>query len=295
MRLQQVDLNQLYTFRVVIDAGGIGAAAVRLGRTQPAISARIKQLEQQLGVDLFERVGRGIRLTARGEAIARELDGVLNGVVRLMDVSRADDLPAGKLRIGSLPTVSAYLLAPALTALAADHPDANIELVHGLAEPQLAALRAGEIDVVASVGDVSPGLAVETIAFAEARVVLPRETAPQRLSLRALRNLPLLAYGRRNDPFFDSVWRFMQAHDLTDRIRLAVPNIQTLKSLVVAGGGATILPAYTVDEPQLVTRSVRGLDVRRAIWLASRKTNRQAPLVRAFFEQVHRCVRPTRG
>ena len=151
--LSRIDLNLLHTFRVVVDEGGVGRAARVLNRTQPAITSRLHQLEKTLGVQLFERVGRRLALSSVGRAIEARVRAVLSGLQEIVDRARAAaGQPAGILRVGALPTVSAYRLAPVLTRLLADWPELRVEMRHGLTQPQIAALLRGEIDVVCSVG-----------------------------------------------------------------------------------------------------------------------------------------------
>jgi len=64
-----MDLRELEAFQAVVEAGGVGRAALRLHRAQSSITARIRQLEASLGVALFERDGRALRLTAAGDAL----------------------------------------------------------------------------------------------------------------------------------------------------------------------------------------------------------------------------------
>jgi len=290
--LSQIDLNLLHTFRVVVDEGGVGRAARVLKRTQPAITNRIQQLEDALGVKLFERIGRGVALSTVGRAIEGRVREVLAGLQEILDRAHAAiEKPAGLLRLGALPTVSAYRLVPAITQLLADWPDLRVQLRHGLTQPQVQELLEGKLDVVFSVGPPpgDPRLRVETLGLARPVVVfrasarsLPR--GPVTVARLASSNLVL--FGREGDLFFDAVWEFLEGHRLDHRARIQVGHIQTLKALVLAGCGATILPDYTVVEPRLVTRPLQGLHLVHPIWMATRAGSEGIPAVAELARRV---------
>src|SRR5262245_51544338 len=127
--LAQIDLNLLYTFRVFVETGSVGQAARRLGRSQPAVSVRLRQLEAALGTNLFERIGRRLELTPVGRAVDREARALLDGVVRLVDQVRGHaSRPTGLLRVGVLPTVGVYLVAPVVAELVRRYASVAIEL-----------------------------------------------------------------------------------------------------------------------------------------------------------------------
>jgi DNA-binding transcriptional LysR family regulator len=241
-------------------------------------------LEQQLGVTLFERVGKKAVLTSAGVAVAAELSAVIDGLATLADAAGRG--AKGTLRLGTLPTVSAYMLAGALAGFVRTHPGAQLVIEHGLTEPQLMRLRRGELDVVISVGPRPEGrVHVADVARADAALAMPRELAPgrRRLSVNQMKRYPYIRFGAAGDNFFDAVWRFVSPH-VAAAVRLHVGHIQTIKALIQEGAGVSVLPRYTVREAALTTRSVDGLDVSYPVWFAARETNRQAPLVAALWE-----------
>ena len=295
--LAQIDLNLLYTFRAVLDAGGVGAAARTLGRTQPAVSARLRQLERDLGRQLFERHGRGLALTRFGRLLAREVGPVLAAVHQVVDRVRSAELePVGTLRVGTFPTLSTYLLAPALLSFVAACPRADVEVRHGRTAEQLAALVEGALDVVVSAGPVPTGPLVDAAPLRRMRAVAAtRAKEPGRgpMTVRQLGRSPIVGYGRtgdlygeRGDEFFDAVWRFLERHGLDAHVRVRVSHIQAVKRLVQLGAGVGILPDYTIVEPDLVARPVQGLAVSIPIWMAVRRSAAELPLVAALRKAI---------
>ncbi len=282
--LARLDLNLLYTFQRFVEEGSVQGAARALGRSQPAISARLHQLEDELGVALFERRGRKLELTPFGRAFDARSQVLFGDVQALVDVARASkEEPVGVLRIGALPTVGVYRVAPRLAAFTRAHPGVEIELRYGASREQIAALQKGALDVVLGVGDPpSAPLDVDTLGIARPVLVTARSRAARlgrgQVSVARLRELDWVGFGAADDPFFGAVSSFFARHRLEPRVR--VGHIQTLKALVASGAGVTILPDYTVVEPELVGRRIERLSFSQPIWIAARAT--PLPIVAAF-------------
>jgi DNA-binding transcriptional LysR family regulator len=108
-----MNLRNLHTFVIVADAGGFARASGRLNLTQPAASRQILALEQELGIALFDRIGRRIQLTSEGEDLLRRSRRLLEDAASLAERARA--LKAGhigRLRVGAPTQVIENLLAP---------------------------------------------------------------------------------------------------------------------------------------------------------------------------------------
>src|SRR5690349_5614309 len=124
----QLDLRDLRYFEVIAETGHLGRAAKKLFRTQPALTGCVRRLEESLGTALFERVGRGIRLTAAGEALlfrARSLRVASEDAVReIGDLGRG---LAGMIRVGAVPTVARFLLPPVTRELLKEAPGVTIK------------------------------------------------------------------------------------------------------------------------------------------------------------------------
>ena len=147
----QLDLRDLRYFEVIAETGHLGRAAKKLFRTQPALTGCVRRLEESLGTALFERVGRGIRLTAAGEALlfrARSLRVASEDAVReIGDLGRG---LAGMIRVGAVPTVARFLLPPVTRELLKEAPGVTIKAIIGQNDVLKNALKAGELDLVVS-------------------------------------------------------------------------------------------------------------------------------------------------
>src|SRR6478735_446963 len=109
--MTNVTLKQLRYFEALARDGRFRRAADACAISQPALSMQIKELEEQLGGDLFERSAREVKLTAFGQLFASRVRGILRAVDELGDLARAaQDRFLTPLRIGIIPTIAPYLL-----------------------------------------------------------------------------------------------------------------------------------------------------------------------------------------
>lgn len=265
------------TFRAFVDAGSVKGAALRLGRSQPAISARLHQLERELGAPLLEKVGRRLQLTALGRKVDEEARAVAERSQRVVDLVRsAAAIPTGRLRIGALPTVGVHLVAPIVPKLL-EEGGLDIDIQYDLNTGLLAKLQRGEVDVIATVGDPPSSDALDVTRWGTVRPVLVAradQIMDDEIEVNVLRDERFLGFGRIGDPFFDEIDRFVERAGLVPR--LAVAHIYTLAALAAHGAGVAILPDYTVqDDERLTTARIRGLDLEHPLWLAARTSARE--------------------
>ena len=124
-----VTLNQLSSFLAVAREGSVSAAAEKLYVTQPSISAAVSALARELGVDLTERVGRGIGLTAAGEAFRPYAADVLGLIDQGRKAAReAADVSMRSLRIVAVATAAEFVVPSLLRSFTALHPEINLTL-----------------------------------------------------------------------------------------------------------------------------------------------------------------------
>ena len=143
-----MDTDLLRTFREVADRGSITAAARTLGYTQSAVSRQVSALEASLGARLFDRVARGVQLTAHGRSFLSHAESLLerlDGAHR--DLEALDRLERGRLRVGAFPTAVAALIPRSMAAFRAQHPHISLSLVEGTTPRQLDRVRARDVDL----------------------------------------------------------------------------------------------------------------------------------------------------
>ncbi|MCD9141496.1 LysR family transcriptional regulator [Streptomyces albireticuli] len=142
------DSRHIKTFHAVVTAGSYSAAARALGYTQPAITQQMKALERSVGTPLFIRVGRRMRLTEAGEALARHAETILDSLTTAQQqMSSLTRLRSGRVRVCAFPSASATLIPEALAGLAAAHPGVRVELLEGEPPDSIHRLVRGECDI----------------------------------------------------------------------------------------------------------------------------------------------------
>lgn len=161
-----MDLRDLHYFEIVAELEHLGQAAKALHRTQPTLSSCIRRLEEQYGLALFERAGRGIRLTSAGTALrawAQRLRLDADGATREMqDIAQGS---AGHIRIGIVPTAARFLLPPVTKMLLAEAPHVTMKTTVALNDTLRPLLRAGELDLTVSTeGSREAGFVSKTVA-----------------------------------------------------------------------------------------------------------------------------------
>ena len=150
----QLDLRDLRYFETIAEMGHVGRAAKKLYRTQPALTGAVRRLEETLGTPLFERVGRGIRLTAAGAALQARARGLrIAADEAIREVAELGQGLAGLVRIGTVPTVARFLLPPLCREFLKEAPGVTFKTVIGHDYLLRNSLKAGELDV--AVGFVS--------------------------------------------------------------------------------------------------------------------------------------------
>src|SRR4051812_9515285 len=140
-----VELQQLRYFCAVVRTGSFTKAAEQEEVAQPSLSQQIHKLEAELGGPLFERLGRGVRLTVMGEALLPRALAVLQEV----SAARAEtqsllDSVQGELRVGCIPTIMPFFLAPRLPAFVDLYPNVTLRLLEDTTARLLERLRSGD-------------------------------------------------------------------------------------------------------------------------------------------------------
>jgi LysR family transcriptional regulator, hydrogen peroxide-inducible genes activator len=147
-KLRGFELRQLECFCTVAQAGSFTRAADLLGIAQPSLSEQIKKLEQALGSALFERLSRRIELTPLGHALLPKARALLEDAAALPQYLEAvQEGVRGVLRIGAIPTILPYFLAPALPAFVTRYPGVDLHLREATTDELLSHLQEGLLDI----------------------------------------------------------------------------------------------------------------------------------------------------
>ena len=137
-------LPQVAAFIAVAEAGSFRAAAERLHLSQPAVSARVRQLEDHLQVHLFNRTTRSVSLTPAGERLLHASARALGELEHLADELREEaGLARGRIAVAAIPSIAGTILPPAMAAFRAAHPGVTVELVEVLTRRTFEAVEQG--------------------------------------------------------------------------------------------------------------------------------------------------------
>ena len=158
-----MDLERLKQFIAIVEEGSLTGAAKRLEVTQPAVSRNLKLLEEELGVALFERVGRGLEITPAGRALLLRARDLLRHVEALTaQVRQADTEGASSLRVAFSPPLFECVAPACLSSLVTRLGDLSLSFVElPTTDALLDALAAGEADVALFLDDSPPRMAQE--------------------------------------------------------------------------------------------------------------------------------------
>jgi DNA-binding transcriptional LysR family regulator len=239
-----METRRLAVFLAVVDEGGFTAAADVLEVSQPAVSQAVRELEVDLGVALFHRLGRGVALTPAGEALVTPARQAL----RDLEIGRAAaaavaGLKAGRLDLACLPTLAVAPLAPLVGAFRSAYPGVSVRLSDpaGTAE-LLQFVRSGRSEVGLVDEPGVEDLVSIPLASQDFLVVLPPgSAAPNELPLRELAGWPLVATpaGTSTRGLLDEALGRVAG---APQIAVEAAQREALLPLIVAGAGASLLP-----------------------------------------------------
>lgn len=170
MDIDRLDLKKLRAFQLVSKHGNLRLAAVRLHQTVPAISSKIRRLEQELGIELFERLPNKLILTGAGERFLHEVEAVFDRAEQALATLSSAAAPAGRLSISTASDYSWYF-APRISNFLKRHPDVQLNLQVYRGSDAIRALARGELDMCIGVFQKLPK-ALEKKAIVETTLSL---------------------------------------------------------------------------------------------------------------------------
>ncbi|MBV9891373.1 MAG: LysR family transcriptional regulator [Rhizobacter sp.] len=144
-----MDLRDLRYFDTIAELQHVGRAALRLHRTQPALTSSVRRLEEECGAPLFERAGRGIQLTPAGRVLQRWAQRVRFDVDDAKrEIAEIGKGLSGQVRIGVVPTAAQFLLPPAARQLLEEAPAVTLRTTVALVDTLKPMLKRGELDLI---------------------------------------------------------------------------------------------------------------------------------------------------
>lgn len=253
-----MDGTLLRAFLEAADAGSLSRAARTLGITQPSLTLQIQRLERALGATLFRRHGRGVALTAAGEALRPRARRILDEMRAAEEALRRDGDPGATLTVGAIPTVAPYLLPDALRRFRA-HDGARRVAIHEHYSAALARLVAdGALDVaIAARPCAFDGLAIEHLGRDALVVAVPAHHPAARagaITLAELHEAPALALDEQHC-LGAQVADFCARGAVHPTVVCRSAQLATVLELVGAGVGVSIVPAMAATRQPSPTRA----------------------------------------
>jgi LysR family transcriptional regulator, hydrogen peroxide-inducible genes activator len=291
--MKNLTLKQLRYFEALARHGRFRHAADACAISQPALSMQIKELEEELGNDLFERSAREVKLTAFGQLFATRAHEILRAVDELGDLARASRDPfLARLRIGVIPTVAPYLLPAIINGLNATFDGIQIEVRETQTAKLVHELSRGDLDLAIVALPVSEPALSELKLFDEEFVLVRRledegRPVPDRDMLREMRLL-LLEEGHC---FRDQALSFCRIGSARPREIMEGSSLSTLVQMVSAGIGVTLIPEMAVPvETRSAQVSIARFEAPRPSRTIGMIWRNSTPLVKQFL-QISEVVR----
>jgi len=243
MELKLKDLRYLVA---VADQRHFGRAAARCFVSQPTLSAQLKKLEQSLGVQLIERAPGKVALTPAGEEIVTRARRVIAASDEVVTLARSHRDPlAGRLRLALLPTIGPYLLPHVAPLIRKQLPRLELHLYEYQTQPLLERLHAGELDVgILALPVELEGLEARELYREPFTVALPEQhplAAQAALRVADLKNETLLLL-EDGHCLRDQALEVCSRVGMRDQQDFRATSLETLRQMVAAGAGITLLP-----------------------------------------------------
>ena len=288
-----VSTRQLRAFVTLADERHFTRAAAACHLSQPAFSALVRQLEEALGVRLFDRTTRHVDLTAEGReflASTRRLLGDFDAA--LLDLGERSARRRGRAAIALLPSLAADWLPPVLSAFRAQHPGIDLAVFDVLSEPCIERVRSGQADfALAAIRINTAELRADPFCSDDFHLVCPAghplATQPD-LKPRHLSDWPFIHLSMTS-----SVRQYIDAAIPRGQLPalIEVDQLATVSGMVRAGLGISIVPALTLYQfrsPALVTRALSWRGLRRRIYLVRARDRSLSLAAQAMHDWVLR-------
>ncbi|MDX1444433.1 MAG: hydrogen peroxide-inducible genes activator [Gammaproteobacteria bacterium] len=280
-------LNELRYLVAVAREQHFGRAAKSCFVSQPTLSVAVKKLEEELGIQVFERDAGQIMVTAEGEPIVEQARRVLDEAARLKQLAQQKTDPLeGSLRVGAIYTVGPYLFPQLVPELRKIAPRMPLMIEENFTANLRERLRNGQVDVIIIALPFSgPGIETQPIYDEPFSVVVPKDHAwakRKRLKSSELADQPLLLLGEGHcfrDQVIDACPECVGPGNGSEGANTVEgSSLETIRQMVASGLGITVLPATSLSYPMgarsrrsLVEIPFEGRSPTRTIALAWRK------------------------
>jgi DNA-binding transcriptional LysR family regulator len=241
-----VDVDDLRALVVLAREKRFTLAARAIGASQPTLSRRIQALERAVGTKLLVRSPSGVVLTESGERLLAHVERALSSLDSgLTELAELQGVPKGQVAVGTLPTVSAYMLPPILARFHRAHPDVRILLREGFSEPLQALVARGELDMAIVHHPVRREELSARRLFREDYVLAvpprhPVARAKKPVTLASVATEPFVVIP--GAPAMAAIERACAERGVRPVVALESENLESVRRMVEAGLGIALVP-----------------------------------------------------
>lgn len=273
-----MNIKDLQYLVAVAELKHFGRAAQQCNISQPTLSMQLKKLEEYLGVSLFERTNKQVLVTQAGQDIAERARHVLQGVKEIRELARAASSPfSGEFRLGAFPTLAPYFLPHVVPAIYKELPELKLLLVEEKTATLLEQLKNGELDAALIALPVHDEM-LESTAVTEDPFLLAvplghRLAGRKSVTAADIRNEQLLLLDEGHC-LREQALEVCSIMGLGEQQEFRATSLETLRQMVVAGVGITLIPHMAKREGDgLIYIPFEGNIPSRTIGLVWRRTS----------------------
>lgn len=288
-----MDFPSLKAFVSVADCGSFSLAAERLFVTQPAISKRVAALEEDLGIALFDRLGRSVKLTEAGEKFLVSARRILDDIiVSREEVHSLSATVSGRLRLATSHHVGIHRLPPILKSFTQAHPDVELDLLFMDSELACEGVARGNIELaVVTLPDPLQATLQSRLVWADPlAIVCSKDHLLATQSLDSTVTAQQLAQYNavlpaRGTVTRDILLRALEPFDVTVETSLETNYLETIKMMVSVGLGWSALPVNMLDK-DIVQVPIEGLLMQRQLGFVHLKGKTLSRAASAFKQML---------
>ena len=295
-----LNLKDLKYLVAIADTGHFGKAAARCFVSQPTLSAQLKKLERYLGVELVERQPNNVKLTLIGKQVAERGRSMLRTGEEIVALARENTDPlSGRLSVALIPTVGPYLLPRITQKVRKALPNMGLMLYEHQTEALLKKLNDGDIDLgILALPVPDDGLITRELYDEAFLLAVPEDHAlakKQRAKLTDLKDQTLLLL-EDGHCMRDQALEVCSRVETREADNFRATSLETLRQMVVAGLGVTLLPQLAVAAPFGSQRGLTAIPFtspqpQRTIGAIWRKSTTRSGAINAVCDVIARVMR----
>jgi len=294
-----MELRHLRYFLMIAETENVRRASENLHVTQPALSRQLQDLERELGVELFERLPRGLRLSAAGKSYRAEVSRLMELLAAAGERARRVAAgEAGHLKLGYVEiTVWEGVVPDVLQAFTIAYPDTCLELVPADTLCQLKAIEDNELDggFAYPIGSVPETVVAQPVRSGDVVIAFPTtwsDRIPTDPSLRDFAAFPFVGFPRERYPaHYDRILAACRAAGFSPHFVQQGNSENSILSLVSAGVGVAIVNDANSARPPALVRFARVRDLSLSLNLHFIfRTDNSNPALRVFIDTLQACL-----